>query len=102
MKSDTFYAERPKKLKKIYYILSTAYGECDVLFDEHDKIIDYWSCNDAQWRNEYFSGALAFFGYEVGKLTPAHAKRLHTAFRSYLVASDICSEEDLEAEPTSY
>ena len=94
-----FYAERPKgKLKKVYSIFSMAYGESDVLFDENDKIIDWWNCNDASWRSEYFSGVLAFFGYEDADVSDKKRKKLEQIFRDYLVESGMCDKDDLDKD----
>lgn len=54
-----------KKLKTIYHVFYEEYGEHDVFFDEDLDIIDYWHCNDANWRGEYFQGLVAYMGYEV-------------------------------------
>ena len=40
-------------------------GEIEGAFDARENILDIWSCNDATWRNEYFSGFLAKVGIEV-------------------------------------
>jgi len=47
-------------MKTIYFIYSEGEcGEVNGVFDAEENILGYWSCNDATWRNEYFSGFMA-------------------------------------------
>lgn len=57
--------KKKKELEYIYHMFFEEYGECDVFFDKHGDLIDYWYGNDASWRQEYYSGLLAWMGYEV-------------------------------------
>ena len=35
------------------------------MFDEKHELLDYWYCNDAQWRHEYFDGFMEKLGVKV-------------------------------------
>ena len=59
-------------MKKLYFIFSGGEcGEVDGVFDENENIIGYWFCNDATWRNEYFSGFMKSLGFECIAELPA-------------------------------
>lgn len=40
-------------------------GEAQGVFDEKGKLISAWSCNDANWRDEYFNGFMKTLGITV-------------------------------------
>lgn len=81
-----------KKLKTILHVFFEEYGEHDVFYDEEGRIIDYWHCNDASWRGEYFSGLMAYMGYEVLDGTRSFGNR--KAFENLLMANGELEEED--------
>jgi hypothetical protein len=81
-----------KKLKKIYFSFFVEYGEHDVFFDEEGRIIDYWSCNDAGWRGEYFAGLMTYMGFEVEEVEPS--KGMRKTFENLLIANGELEEED--------
>lgn len=56
-----------------YYNYCGDLGEVEGIFDEHGILIDSWWSNDANWRNEYFSGFLAKLGIWCDRL-PAELK----------------------------
>jgi hypothetical protein len=49
----------------IVYSEGSKCGEIEGVFDADENILDVWSCNDAQWRNEYFAGFMDKLGIEV-------------------------------------
>ena len=49
--------------KVVVYYTGDDLIEC--VFDEGGQIIAAWSPNDANWRNEYFSGFLSHFGLDI-------------------------------------
>ena len=52
-------------MKTIYHIYSDKDGECQGMFDESEVYLDGWFCDDANWRNEYFSGFMEKLGLNV-------------------------------------
>ena len=54
-------------MKTIYFlsICEDNVGEVQGFFDEAGNVVDFWSCNDANWRGEYFDGLLSKLGYDV-------------------------------------
>jgi hypothetical protein len=51
----------------IYYssICSDAAGEVEGMFSEDGVLFGMWASNDANWRNEYFSGFMKAIGVVV-------------------------------------
>jgi len=49
-------------MKKVYIISAESPFEFQAAFDEDFKCLDAWSMNDANWRNEYFSGMMQKLG----------------------------------------
>lgn len=58
------------KAKTIYIIYTENCGENNIVFDAKFKCLGAWSCNDATWRNEYFSGFMRDLGIEVLEQLP--------------------------------
>ena len=84
-------------MKTIYHIFSEKLGEWDAMFDEDDKLLGYWHCNDAHWRNEYFSGFMAELGIEVlsaYREDVERYQRLENIFRLVLIEDGNYNEED--------
>jgi hypothetical protein len=52
-------------MKRVWYVSSEEEGEVEGMFTEDGELLDIWACNDASWRNEYFSGFLEKLGIEV-------------------------------------
>jgi hypothetical protein len=52
------------KLKTLYLVHLDS-PEVQGMFDASGKLLDWWFCNDADWRGEYFSGVMARLGYVV-------------------------------------
>jgi hypothetical protein len=70
---------------KIIYCLSVEDPfEVDAFFDEDDKIITWWSCNDATWRDEYMSGLLKHCGYKTERPKGERRERLEAQLRAEL------------------
>ncbi len=40
-------------------------GEIEGMFDDKGNLLGWWSCNDGNWRGEYFDGFLSKLGIEV-------------------------------------
>lgn len=56
-------------MKEIYhYAYEGDCGEIDAFFDEKLKLIEYWFCNDAHYRNEYMNPLLEKLGIKVWDL----------------------------------
>lgn len=62
-------------MKKIYSFYSEKYGEVEGMFDEKGKLLDCWSCRDANWRNEYFNGFMEKLGVQVLALPKKYEKK---------------------------
>ena len=52
-----------------FYYCGDDVGEVEGMFDENDKLLGTWCCNDGMWRNEYFNGFLQELGIDI-QLTP--------------------------------
>ncbi len=52
------------KNKKVYCVFIES-PEMQAMFDEKGELLDFWFCNDASWRTEYFSGFMSKMGIEV-------------------------------------
>jgi hypothetical protein len=52
-------------MKKVILVYTESFGECEAAFLEDGTLLDIWSCNDACWRNEYFSTFLKKVGIEI-------------------------------------
>ncbi len=67
-----FMAKKSKsktKLKTVYFhYYCGEHGENQGMFEENGKLIHAWSCNDADWRDEYFTPLATYFGYVVKDL----------------------------------
>jgi hypothetical protein len=65
-------------MKPLYWIFLE--DEYEGMFDDKGKLLDYWHCNDASWRVEYFNGLMAKLGYEVVCIRDGHPlyKKLRT------------------------
>ncbi len=51
--------------------------DCEVegFFDENGKLLDYWYCNDADWRGEYFNPVFRKLGIDIkGPPDPLYSK----------------------------
>lgn len=58
----------------IHYVCDEDIGECQGMFDDAGKLLDGWSCNDGDWRGEYFDGFMEKIGIKVKEL-PAKFKK---------------------------
>lgn len=70
-------------MKPVYYYYCED-AEVDSFYDETGQLLDFWSCNDANWRQEYMNGLLESLGYTVISVTNTEApiaKDLHTRLR---------------------
>lgn len=68
--------------QKVLIVFSEKHGECEGAFDEHGNLLDFWSCNDASWRNEYFSPFLKKLGIETQESdSPSLRKKLEKAVK---------------------
>jgi len=61
------------KMIYIQYFCDVELGEFQGAFDKNGKLIDFWSCSDANWRNEYFSGVMEKIGIKIKSLP----KKMH-------------------------
>ncbi len=54
-------------MKKLFivYCESEDYGEGDLFLDAEGNTLAFNSCNDADWRHEYFNGILDSVGVKV-------------------------------------
>lgn len=52
-------------LVKLYHVRIYSPYEAEGFADETGKLIDCWHGNDANWRDEYFSGLLKHLGAET-------------------------------------
>ena len=60
---------------KTVYKASIESPEMEGFFDENGKLLDYWYCNDACWRDEYFNGVFKKLGIDI-KPIPAKLKKM--------------------------
>ncbi len=75
-----------KIAKKIIHLVTTErIGEVQGFFDDDGKLLGLWTCNDANWRNEYFSP----FMEELGFIIETHY-------------SDVWEENLIEAAKTAW
>lgn len=51
-------------MQKIFIVYVEEEGEIEGAFDEEGNLLHWWCCNDASWRNEYFSPLMKQLGYE--------------------------------------
>lgn len=65
-------------MKTIYFVnyCGDDCGEVEGMFDVDGKAIDMWCCNDASWRNEYFSGFMSSLGINVVTKVPAKVRKI--------------------------
>ena len=70
-------------MKIIYHFYTEEPFEYEAMFDG-GIIIDAWSCNDASWRNEYFSGLMSYLDVQVKPLPKKYhkdaIKQIHQVF----------------------
>jgi len=52
-------------MKVIYWVGTFEPYEMEWFFDENHNLITYWSCNDAQWREEYMTPLMEALGVEI-------------------------------------
>ena len=52
-------------MKTIYLVGDEEEGEVEGMFDDKGNIIHCWTCNDANWRNEYFDPLMEALGIKV-------------------------------------
>lgn len=66
------------------------YGENQIVFDENYKVLDGWSMNDANYRDEYMGGFLNKLGIKVERSLPEDAPKslIKTALKKLFGASD--------------
>ena len=59
-------------MKIIYHVYACEgeLGEVEGMFDSKGNLISCWCCDDATWRNEYFSGFMQYLGVEVKSRNP--------------------------------
>lgn len=50
-------------MKKLYFC-NTDDDLIEGVFNEKGELLDAWSPNDANWRNEYFNGFMAALGFD--------------------------------------
>lgn len=48
-------------------------NEVEGMFDDKGILLDFWYCNDAEWRSEYFGG----FMNKLGFLIKSMPKKMH-------------------------
>lgn len=62
---------------RIYIIYSEgSAGEVEGAFDFCGNLLDFWSCNDASFRTEYFRGFLEKLGVEIVRPTEKQRENL--------------------------
>jgi hypothetical protein len=49
----------------IVYVCDGIVGEAQGVFDKNNKLIGAWSCNDGDWRGEYFNPFMEKLGIKV-------------------------------------
>lgn len=56
-----------RQMIKIYhtYIIDRKLGENQGMFDASGQCLGWWSCDDADWRGEYFSDFMGKLGIEI-------------------------------------
>ena len=60
---------------RIVYFASIDSPEYEGMFDEEGTLIDYWHCNDATWRGEYFDGFMEKIGVEIIYRAPRNLEK---------------------------
>lgn len=74
-------------MNKTIYILSTIndedlierHGEVQFAFDANLNLLDGWSLNDADWREEYFNPFMSKLGFNVETEHPQATKMINEA-----------------------
>jgi len=67
--------QQPKKVLYHSYFCGDNVGEADGFFEVVDgelELVDCWSRNDANWRQEYMNGILKWAGVDLQKLPEKH------------------------------
>ncbi len=64
---------------KTVYIFGLDSPEIEGFFDEKGKLIDYWYCNDALWRDEYFNPVFKKLGIDIQSIPPKLRKKAEAA-----------------------
>ncbi len=62
-------------MKIIYQFYSENPFEWEGMFDEKGKLLDYWSCSDANWKSEYFDGFMTKLGIQILPLPEKFRKK---------------------------
>ena len=60
---------------QLYYAFCDEY-EAEAMFSASGEILGFWSCNDACWRDEYFSPFMNAIGIEILIAEPAMQTQL--------------------------
>jgi hypothetical protein len=68
-------------MRKLYIAYTEEVGEVEGIFDQDGTMLDFWSCNDATWRNEYFSPFMERLGFDVDVAPDWMVKKLEEAAR---------------------
>jgi hypothetical protein len=53
------------------------------MFSETGELLGIWSCNDATWRNEYFSDFMEALGFKVENASPELVDKLIATAKEY-------------------
>jgi len=72
-----------KKIIYTYYYDGDA-GEMDAFFNEKFKLLEYWSCDDANWRSEYMNPLLETLGIEVKHLPEKQFAKADKAIEDHI------------------
>ena len=64
---------------KIYKAHSDTH-EAEGMYTESGALLDFWSCNDAHWRDEYFNEFMSALGIEVRQASSV----LNTKFEAFV------------------
>lgn len=68
-------------MKTLYFVYDEQEGEVEGMFDTQGTLLGTWCCNDASWRDEYFSGFMEQLGFKVVYSTQAKlVKKLRKAW----------------------
>ena len=70
----------PLAAKTLYhtFVCDDNCGEADGFFEIEKgklKLVTCWSANDANWRGEYMSGLIKYFGGKIERLPVKHEKQ---------------------------
>lgn len=52
-------------MRTLYLAFTENVGETEGMFDSDGTLLDFWSCNDACYRSEYFNPFMNKLGYNV-------------------------------------